>query len=166
MASYGDIYFFNKGGDSKFKLDGEAAVHAVALKWKGCGILILGSSGSGKSDLALRLIDKGAVLIADDYVLLKKDGQKNLMAIASERNAGKIEVRGVGLISTEYLKKVKVDFVLNLKLVLNEIERMPKNNYFYFDDLKVPLFDFYSFEISACEKIKIIIEELHSLFKE
>ncbi|MBT5185175.1 MAG: hypothetical protein HOM01_00100, partial [Kordiimonadaceae bacterium] len=52
-----------------------AFVHASCVRFEEKGILILGPSGSGKSDLALRLIDAGAILISDDYVDLKWDGK-------------------------------------------------------------------------------------------
>lgn len=44
--------------------------HGTALEWHGIGILLVGPPGSGKSELALKLIEQGAILIADDQVLL------------------------------------------------------------------------------------------------
>ena len=49
---------------------GPELLHATAIAINGAGVLLLGPSGSGKSDLALRLIDRGAVLISDDGVLV------------------------------------------------------------------------------------------------
>jgi serine kinase of HPr protein (carbohydrate metabolism regulator) len=49
-------------------------VHATCVAIDGRGILIRGRSGAGKSDLALRLIDRGARLVSDDYTILAASG--------------------------------------------------------------------------------------------
>ena len=62
-----------------------------------CGILLLGESGAGKSDVALRLIAQAAQLVADDRVVLfTRDGV--LFAKPPKTLAGLIEVRGVGIL--------------------------------------------------------------------
>src|SRR5258708_30463148 len=71
-------------------------VHATAVAIDGAGVLLLGPSGAGKSDLALRLIDQGAALIADDQVELDVS-VAGLMATAPASLAGLIEIRGVGI---------------------------------------------------------------------
>lgn len=76
-------------------------VHASAVQLDGRGVLILGPSGCGKSGLALRLIALGAVLIADDRVILSRRDAA-LWAEAPASIAGLIEARGVGLIRTTY----------------------------------------------------------------
>jgi serine kinase of HPr protein (carbohydrate metabolism regulator) len=72
-------------------------LHASAVAIGGRGVLILGASGRGKSSLALRLIDRGAVLIADDQVELAARGGR-LQATALATIFGKLEVRGIGLV--------------------------------------------------------------------
>lgn len=75
-------------------------VHGCAVAIDGRGVLILGGSGSGKSDLALRLIDRGATLIADDQVeLVPRGGCLHACALATIH--GKIEVRGIGIVDVE-----------------------------------------------------------------
>ena len=77
-------------------------VNGTAVAWRGAGVLILGPSGSGKSDLTLRLIDAGATLIADDLVELKRDGAQLLLSFPPEGPAdlkGKMEVKGLGIMS-------------------------------------------------------------------
>ena len=69
-------------------------LHATAVAIGGVAVLIEGPSGSGKSDLALRLIDRGAVLISDDQTLLIRAGSR-LLARPPQTIAGKLEVRGV-----------------------------------------------------------------------
>ncbi len=73
-------------------------IHATAVALAGRAVLLLGPSGSGKSDLALRLIDRGWQLVADDQVELRREGDA-LWATAPVRLAGLIEVRGVGICS-------------------------------------------------------------------
>ena len=59
-------------------------------------MLIVGPSGSGKSDLALRLIDRGAMLVSDDYTALEARGGR-VIASPPANIAGRIEIRGVGI---------------------------------------------------------------------
>ena len=68
-------------------------VHAGCVAIGGRGILIRGRSGSGKSDLALRLIDRGARLVSDDYTILDARGGR-IRAAAPAPRAGKLEIRG------------------------------------------------------------------------
>jgi serine kinase of HPr protein (carbohydrate metabolism regulator) len=72
-------------------------VHATCVAIAGRGVLIGGRSGSGKSDLALRLIDRGAQLVSDDYTDLCRTGGR-LVARAPSRIAGRLEIRGIGLV--------------------------------------------------------------------
>jgi len=84
-------------------------------------VLIEGPSGAGKSDLTLRLIDRGAKLVSDDYTLLTRiDG--GLIATAPATIAGKIEVRGLGIIALPHVDKVRVALVVSLT---DSPERMP-----------------------------------------
>ncbi|MFT8808383.1 HPr kinase/phosphorylase [Gluconobacter sp.] len=96
----------------------EGPVHASCVAWKGEGVLISGSSGSGKSELALRLMDAGFDLVADDRVLLQ-----GIIASAPERIAGLIEVRGVGILRTPFVIKAPV----RLRVCLGEGQpRLPE----------------------------------------
>ena len=80
-------------------------LHANCVDFDGAGVLILGKSGSGKSDLTLRLTDAGAVLVADDCVRLveKKDGRT--VAFAPEKARGLMEIRGLGIVKAKFKKK-------------------------------------------------------------
>ncbi|MFW6027625.1 MAG: HPr kinase/phosphorylase, partial [bacterium] len=81
--------------------------HATCVEAEGCGILLRGPSGSGKSDLALRLIERGAVLVADDQVMLAgEDGA--VWASPPPELAGRIEIRGVGIVSVRHISRARV----------------------------------------------------------
>lgn len=73
-------------------------IQASAVAIGGRGLLIRGAPGSGKSSLALALIDRGGVLIGDDGVLLSRDGEQ-LMASPPPNIAGMLEIRNVGIVT-------------------------------------------------------------------
>ena len=71
--------------------------HATSVVLEENGIMILGKPGSGKSDLALRLIDNGATLVSDDLTICKKIGE-NIFLFSTEEIRGLLEVREIGII--------------------------------------------------------------------
>lgn len=82
-------------------------VHATCVAIDGRAVLIEGRSGGGKSDLALRLIDRGATLVADEQVVCQRhDG--GLIASPPSHTAGRIEVRGIGLVELPHAERVPV----------------------------------------------------------
>jgi serine kinase of HPr protein (carbohydrate metabolism regulator) len=99
-------------------------VHASAVSIDGSAVLIAGRSGKGKSDLALRLIDRGARLISDDYTIVRRLGGR-LVATAPANIAGRIEVRGVGLLDFPHDEDVPVGLVVDLD---RDAERLPEGN--------------------------------------
>ncbi len=109
-------------------------VHATCLVIGGCGVLILGASGSGKSDLALRLIDQPgrgtgsealtARLVADDQVVITLRGER-LFATAPPRLAGLIEVRGLGIVPADHAPEAEVTLAVRLADA-RDIERLPE----------------------------------------
>jgi len=96
-------------------------LHVSSVAIDGRAVLIEGESGAGKSDLALRLIDRGATLISDDYTLLQRAGGE-LIASPPDTIAGKIEVRGLGLLETPYVEKIPVALLIRLT---DAPERLP-----------------------------------------
>jgi len=89
-------------------------MHATAVAIAGAGLLIRGTSGSGKSDLALRLIDRGATLISDDQVeIRRKNGQ--LLLSPPTGLAGKLEVRALGICECDYLSGIELELIVDLK---------------------------------------------------
>jgi serine kinase of HPr protein (carbohydrate metabolism regulator) len=96
-------------------------IHATAVAIAGKGVLLIGKSGSGKSDLALRLIDRGAQLVSDDYTAVSVRSGR-LVAAAPPTISGKLEIRGIGIVDIEPSPAVDVALVVHLDLPL---ERFP-----------------------------------------
>ena len=97
-------------------------VHATCVAIGGRGVLIRGRSGSGKSDLALRLIDRGARLVSDDYTLLSAH-EGRVRARPPETIAGKLEVRGVGIVEMEPEADIPICLIADLDWTA---ERLPE----------------------------------------
>ena len=129
--------------------------YATAVTYCGFGILIRGPSDSGKSDLALRLIDDGAGLVADDQVIIKAVGQE-LYLSPPDSLSGLIEVRGVGVIKIEYVSDIRLCLIVELD-PRNEIQRIPKIKEELIKKIPVPVINMYAFESSVLAKIKIIL---------
>lgn len=88
-------------------------LHATTIAIDGRAVLIEGVSGAGKSDLALRLIDRGAVLVSDDYTHIRRH-EGRLTALPPANIAGKIEVRGVGIVETPHIAEAPVALIVAL----------------------------------------------------
>ena len=86
---------------------------ATCVAIGGRGVLIEGAPGSGKSSLALALIDRGAVLVGDDGVSIERDGDV-LRASPAPATAGLLEVRNVGLLEFPTVARVPLALVLRL----------------------------------------------------
>lgn len=82
-------------------------LHASCVAINGHAVLLEGRSGEGKSDLALRLIDRGAKLVSDDYTICLRQA-KELLAVPPANIAGKLEVRGLGIIDMPYIERVPI----------------------------------------------------------
>jgi serine kinase of HPr protein (carbohydrate metabolism regulator) len=115
---------------------GEEHVHASVVALGGRAVLLAGAPGIGKSDLALRLIDDGATLVSDDLARIIREGDE-LFALAPERMAGVMEVRGLGLIRMELMEKAPLKLVVDLVRDDAAIERLPEPDYVTFHDLPV-----------------------------
>lgn len=100
----------------------ETNLHATAVGIDGRGLLILGRSGAGKSSLAMRLMSLGAVLVADDRVLVRRE-RDGLIAQAPVPLAGLIEARGLGLLRAPFAAAMGLAAVVDLDRA--ETERLP-----------------------------------------
>lgn len=105
--------------------------HGTAIAIGGYAALIRGPSGAGKSDLALRclavaptaLIPAPARLVADDRVELRRQGQR-LRAEAPAAIRGKLEVRGIGIVTVPYVVSAEVVLIADL-VPADTVERLP-----------------------------------------
>jgi serine kinase of HPr protein (carbohydrate metabolism regulator) len=130
-------------------------VHASCVELAGAGILLRGPSGSGKSDLALRLIDAGARLVADDRTdLTAEDGQ--LIATSPNTIAGKLEVRGIGIVSLPRVERTRVAMAVDL-LSADEIDRLPSPRHCSYLGIELPLVAVAPFECSAPAKLRLAV---------
>jgi HPr kinase/phosphorylase len=103
-------------------------LHASCAAHEGDGVLLLGPPGAGKSNLLLRLLDRGFVLVADDQVELDGNIARPPAAIA-----GLMEVRGLGILQLPHVSQT----VLRLAVQLERGERLPDAK--HFSDLHLPM---------------------------
>ncbi len=92
---------------------GTERLHGSAVAIDGMGVLLLGQSGSGKSDLALRLIDRGAQLVADDIIEAEQE-QGALWVSPPPRLAGLIELRGLGIHQISHCPRARAILAFDL----------------------------------------------------
>jgi HPr kinase/phosphorylase len=130
-------------------------VHGTSVALGGDGILLQGPSGSGKSDLALRLVDAGALLVADDQTELALVGDGVLM-MAPAVIAGRIEVRGLGILRVPSAPSALLRLVVTL-VAPQQIERLPEPQRCELLGRSVPLLALAPFEASAPMKLKLAL---------
>ncbi len=109
--------------DSGLRLSSET-VHASCVALEGRAVLITGISGSGKSDLSLRLLDRGFTLVADDQTIVRKSGGR-LLASAPPTIVGKLEIRGVGIVDMPTVADVPLALLVELT---SEVLRLPDDS--------------------------------------
>jgi len=125
-------------------------IHATAVSVQGQGVLLVGPPGSGKSDLALRLIDRGATLVADDRVHLDPAGRLH----PPPTLAGLIEVRGLGILTMPYAAGTAASLLVDLSTAP---ERMPACAFRTVAGVDLPLLRLCAFEPSAPLKVELAV---------
>lgn len=132
-------------------------LHATTVAIGDRAILLYGASGMGKSDLALRLIDRGATLVSDDYTLLKRvDGR--LIATSPATIAGRMEVRGIGIIDLPHVGDTPVALLVDL---MDAVERMPMDATMRsIAGVDVPVVGIVPHEASAPIKVELALKAL------
>lgn len=132
-------------------------LHASCVAADGRAVLIVGASGSGKSDLALRLLDRGFTLVSDDRTIVRRDGAK-LIASAPATIRGKLEIRGIGIVEMESIDDMPVSLVVELT---TDMQRLP-------DDSRerlilgagIPLVNINAMTASAPSKVAVALDQL------
>jgi serine kinase of HPr protein (carbohydrate metabolism regulator) len=146
----------NQESQSAPRLSAET-LHASTVALDGRAVLITGPSGSGKSDLALRLLDRGFTLVSDDRTIVRKQDDQ-LIASAPPNIAGKLEIRGIGIIEIETVGDVPVALIVELT---SDIQRLP-------DDARerpilevpLPLISIDAMTASAPSKVAIALDRM------
>ena len=128
-------------------------LHATTVAIDGVAVMIEGASGSGTSDLALRLIDRGATLVSDDQTLVVRSG-KGLLARAPTTIAGQIEVRGIGILAMPHVDDVPVGLLVRVD---GAIERMPERRARRIAGIDVRQFAVDPFHASAPIKVELAL---------
>lgn len=134
-----------------------ATVHATCVGRRGAGILLRGASGAGKSDLALRLVDRGWRLVADDQVCLTPAGRQ-LIARPPATLAGLLEARGAGILRIAHATSMPVALVVDLRAA-GEVERMPMPPSCTVEGCSLPRIEIDPFEAGSTEKITLALEQ-------
>lgn len=144
-------------------------IHATAIALGDRAALILGPSGTGKSDLALRCILQGAwidgrhclaALVADDQVIVE-DSVRGLIARAPEAIRGRLEVRGLGIMEMPHVAAARVVLAVELAEPA-AIERLPESQPSWaLLGAKVPLVRVAPFEASA--HLKVLLALAHGV---
>lgn len=138
-------------------------VHGTLVSLNEAGILLQGPPGSGKSDLALRLMSLvGGHLVADDQVILVVQG-KQLIGTAPDELKGLIEVHGLGIVHTPHHIKSTVDLVIHLSRV--EVERLPEPKTEEFLGVKVPALTLDPGRSSALAKLQVAVSVIRGKTK-
>jgi len=141
-------------------------VHATCVAFRQQGrawraVLLRGPSGAGKSDLALRLIEAGGRLVADDQTSLTRSG-RTLFATAPAALAGLLEVRGVGIVKLargQLLSRASLSLLVDL-VAADRIERLPEPAEENLSGVVLPVLALAPFEASAAAKLRLALAQI------
>ncbi|MDJ0388064.1 HPr kinase/phosphatase C-terminal domain-containing protein [Roseomonas sp. E05] len=130
-------------------------LHGSCAASQGAGVLFLGPPGSGKSDLVLRLMQRGWQLVADDQVVLRGEGQ-GTEAEAPPPLAGLLEVRGVGIFQGLPHGPAPLRLVVDLAPQA-AVPRLPEPRRFAAPGGPLPRLALHAFEASVPAKLELAL---------
>ena len=130
-------------------------IHASCVALAGGAVLLRGPSGAGKSDLALRLIDAGARLVADDRTRLQRQGAM-LIASAPDSILGLLEVRGLGPVDLPVASPTPLRLIVDL-VPREAVPRLPEPRFESILDAELPCLALDAFAVSAAAKVKLAL---------
>jgi len=133
-------------------------LHASTVAIDGRAVMISGPSGSGKSDLALRLLDRGFKLVSDDQTFLRMDDEGRLIASSPPTIRGKLEIRGIGIVDVECVTDVPIALFVELT---SDMQRLPDDSRERLIlNARVPLISVDAMTASAPSKVAIALDRL------
>jgi HPr kinase/phosphorylase len=133
-------------------------VPGTCVEVEGLGVLFRGPTGSGKSDLALRLIDSGGQLIADDYTELSLENA-TLIARAPQTIRGLLEVRGIGILKIDGTLQTNLGVIIDL-VTPEQVERIPEDQSEELLGIHIPLFRLFPREASGPAKVRLVVRQI------
>ena len=133
-------------------------LHGTCVEVEGLGVLLRGPTASGKSDLALRLIDRGALLIADDFTELSRE-KNDLIARAPKAIRDLLEVRGVGILKIGGTRQTKLGVIFDL-VTHQQVERQPEDRGEKILGIQIPLFNLVPIEASSAAKVRLVVRHI------
>jgi HPr kinase/phosphorylase len=132
-------------------------IHATCIAIADKGVLLTGPPGSGKSDLALRMIEEGAKLVADDQCELRVEGN-HLLASAPAAIVGLFEIRHVGLMQMPFVASAPLALYVELVGLEIKLERLPEAELIIFLERSLPRLRLPAFAASTPAKIRAALK--------
>ena len=131
-------------------------IHASCVALSGVAVLLRGAPGAGKSDLALRLVDGGGMLVADDLCEIRRKGGRllaDLPAAVEPRFRGRIELRGIGFLTLPYAGATPLSLVADLSSVAGNRDSLGEAVYL---GVALPLVVLDPFHASAAARLRLL----------
>lgn len=130
-------------------------IHASCVAFTGAAVLLRGPSGSGKSDLAFRMIEAGCRLVADDRTILARDDAR-LIAAAPETIHGLLEIRGLGPVEMIPAAPTPVALVIDL-VAPDDVPRLPEPRFETLLGISLPCLKLAPFAASAAAVARLAL---------
>ncbi|CUS99379.1 HPr(Ser) kinase/phosphatase [Candidatus Chrysopegis kryptomonas] len=122
------VYFISDFLDDQFAP--QTVVHGDLVDVYGIGLLFVGRSGIGKSEIALDLIERGHRLVADDVVLITKKGENILIGTCNTVTKHFMEIRGLGIIDVKNMFGIRaIRYQKRIEVVVELLDWDPKEEY-------------------------------------